>query len=126
MTKRKTALYCRTAHKSENGVSIQKERLSHFAEENGYGNLSWYTEEGYSVVDLNNRPAMTQLISDIQAGTVDTVIMVRYDRIARDLVIISKWLQQLKETDVKCVSLEYFDSDFQSEFVELMQYFDKH
>ena len=48
-----SALYPRLSHKDElqgesNSISNQKRILENYAKQNGFGNLKWYTDDGYS------------------------------------------------------------------------------
>lgn len=48
-----TALYPRLSHEDElqgesNSISNQKQILENYAKQNGFGNLKWYTDDGYS------------------------------------------------------------------------------
>jgi DNA invertase Pin-like site-specific DNA recombinase len=59
---------------------------------------------------------MRQLVADIQAGTVQTVIVTKADRIARSVKAFHAWMMLLKNTDVRCVSLDARAQDAGSEF----------
>ncbi len=48
-----SALYPTLSHKDElqgesNSISNQKRILENYAKQNGFGNLKWYTDDGYS------------------------------------------------------------------------------
>ena len=48
-----SALYPRLSHEDElqgesNSISNQKRILENYAKQNGFGNLKWYTDDGYS------------------------------------------------------------------------------
>jgi DNA invertase Pin-like site-specific DNA recombinase len=116
----KNALYCRTAQQSDIGIERQKERLTRFADDNGYLNPSWYIDDGESGLTLN-RPAMNQLIKDIRAGVIHTVIVTGCDRIARGYEVMSEWMRLLQETDARCVSLDNGGHDIKSEFIDFSE-----
>ena len=53
-----TALYCRYSHddgqETENeSITHQKALLKEYAENNGYSNLRYYTDDGYTGTDFN-------------------------------------------------------------------------
>ena len=70
-----TALYPRLSHEDElqgesNSISNQKRILETYAKQNGFTNLRWYTDDGYSGANFQ-RPGF-------QAGKVGTVIVKDY------------------------------------------------
>ena len=104
-----TALYCRTATKTNlpdsPGIEAQTRRLLHFAEENGYTDPVLYIDDGESGLTLD-RPAMNQLMADIESGKVKTVIVTSADRIARGIDLLMTWILNMKWTGIRCLSLE--------------------
>jgi DNA invertase Pin-like site-specific DNA recombinase len=112
---RKAAIYCRTATKDDVVIEWQEERLLQYAEEYGYVNTVHYIDNGKNGRSLN-RPAMKQLIEDINAGEIQTVLVTRADRIARDLAPLHQWMMITKDMNVKCISLDSFGKSANSEF----------
>ena len=114
-----TALYCRTAAKSNStdstGIENQSARLLSFAAEIGCTNPVLYIDNGESGLTLN-RPAMNRLTEDIKSGSVQTVIVTSSSRIARGVFPLIKWVRYLKRTGVRCLSLETGGQDISSEF----------
>ena len=56
-----TALYPRLSHEDElqgesNSISNQKRILEAFAKQNGFTNLRWYTDDGYSGANFHPWP----------------------------------------------------------------------
>ena len=56
-TQKITALYPRLSHEDElqgesNSISNQKRILETYAKQNGFSNLRWYTDDGYSGANL--------------------------------------------------------------------------
>ena len=77
-----TALYPRLSRDDEltgesNSISNQKRILETFARERGFTNLRYYTDDGWSGVDFQ-RPGFQEMLSDIEAGKVSTVIVKDY------------------------------------------------
>lgn len=73
-----TALYERLSHDDEligdsNSVVNQKAMLESYATQNGFTNLVHYTDDGWSGANFE-RPSWKQLIADIEAGKVATVL----------------------------------------------------
>ena len=73
-----TALYPRLSHEDElqgesNSISNQKRILETYAKQNGFTNLRWYTDDGFSGANFQ-RPGFQAMLADIEAGKVGTVI----------------------------------------------------
>ena len=89
-----TALYPRLSHEDElqgesNSISNQKRILEAFAKQNGFTNLRWYTDDGYSGANFQ-RPGFQAMLADIEAGKVGTVIVKDMSRLGRNyLQVIS-------------------------------------
>ena len=69
-----TALYPRLSHEDElqgesNSISNQKRILETYAKQNGFSNLQWYTDDGYSGANFQ-RPGFQAMLADIEAGKV--------------------------------------------------------
>jgi DNA invertase Pin-like site-specific DNA recombinase len=74
-----TALYPRLSHEDElsgesNSISNQKRILEAYAKQNGFSNLKWYTDDGFSGANFQ-RPGFQSMLADIEAGLVGTVIV---------------------------------------------------
>ena len=83
-----TALYERLSRDDEqegesNSITNQKTMLEDYARDNGFTNIRHYTDDGYSGGDFN-RPGWEQLVADIEAGIVTTVIAKDMSRIGRN------------------------------------------
>ena len=83
-----TAIYCRLSVDDElsgesNSITHQKEMLGEYAQKKGFGNVKFYVDDGYSGTNFN-RPAFKELIQDIDAGYVGTVIVKDMSRLGRD------------------------------------------
>ena len=84
-----TALYPRLSHEDElqgesNSISNQKRILETYAKQNGFSNLRWYTDDGYSGANFQ-RPGFQAMLADIEAGKVGTVIVKDMSRIRAKL-----------------------------------------
>ena len=82
-----TALYPRLSHEDElqgesNSISNQKRILETYAKQNGFSNLQWYTDDGYSGANFQ-RPGFQAMLADIEAGKVGTVIVKDMSRLGR-------------------------------------------
>ena len=83
-----TALYERLSRDDElggesNSITNQKTFLERYAKEQGFTNYRHYTDDGYSGGNFD-RPGWKQLIADIEAGIVKTVIVKDMSRVGRN------------------------------------------
>lgn len=79
------ALYLRVSTEQQiekYGLDVQRERLQAYCTAKGWKNVTEYIDGGYSGATLK-RPAMQQLIQDIQMKKIDLVIVYRLDRLSR-------------------------------------------
>lgn len=69
-----------------NSITNQKAFLENYAKENGFGtNIRHYTDDGYSGGSFD-RPGWKQLIEDIEAGSVKTVLVKDMSRVGRNYI----------------------------------------
>lgn len=77
-----TAIYCRLSledgrDNESMSISNQKLLLSDYAEKNGLIPYEYYVDDGYTGRNFN-RPGFQRMLSDIEAGTVGTVLTKDY------------------------------------------------
>ena len=58
-------------------TSNQQRILETYAKQNGFTNLRWYTDDGFSGANFQ-RPGFQAMLADIEAGKVGTVIVKDY------------------------------------------------
>ena len=92
-----TALYCRLSVEDMRigeSMSIENQRLmlTEFAEQQGFKNIKLYIDDGYSGTK-NARPAYVELMNDVYAGLVGTVIVKDQSRLGRDHLETDKLLE---------------------------------
>ena len=85
-----TALYERLSRDDENehesnSITNQKSLLQAYAQERGFTNCRHYTDDGYSGGNFD-RPGWQQLLEDIEAGIVKTVLVKDMSRVGRNYV----------------------------------------
>ena len=84
--RRLRALYIRvsTEAQAEEGYSIQAqiERLEAYCKAMGWDDFELYIDGGFSGSNLN-RPRMQELIADVEAGKIETVVVFKLDRLSR-------------------------------------------
>ncbi len=94
-----TALYCRLSRDDElqgdsNSIVNQKAILSKYAKENGFKNLSFFVDDGYSGTNFN-RPSWCELIEKIENGEVSTLIVKDMSRLGRDYLKVGFYTEVL-------------------------------
>ena len=94
-----TALYPRLSHEDElqgesNSISNQKRILESYAKQNGFTNLQWYTDDGYSGANFQ-RPVFQAMLADIEAGKVGTVIVKDMSRLGRNYLQVGMYTDMI-------------------------------
>ncbi len=94
-----TALYPRLSHEDElqgesNSISNQKRILETYAKQNGFSNLRWYTDDGYSGANFQ-RPGFQAMLADIEAGKVGTVIVKDISRLGRNYLQVGMYTEMI-------------------------------
>ena len=94
-----TALYPRLSHEDElqgesNSISNQKRILESYAKQNGFTNLRWYTDDGYSGANFQ-RPGFQAMLADIEAGKVGTVIVKDMSRLGRNYLQVGMYTEMI-------------------------------
>ena len=74
-----TALYCRYSRddgqEMENAsITHQKALLKEYAENNGYPNLWYYVDDGYTGTNFN-RPDFQRMMEDVENGIIETIVV---------------------------------------------------
>ena len=77
-----------------NSISNQKRILETFAKQNGFTNLRWYTDDGYSGANFQ-RPGFQAMLADIEAGKVGTVIVKDMSRLGRNYLQVGFYTEML-------------------------------
>ena len=94
-----TALYPRLSHEDElqgesNSISNQKRILESYAKQNGFTNIRWYTDDGYSGANFQ-RPGFQAMLADIEAGIVGTVIVKDMSRLGRNYLQVGMYTDMI-------------------------------
>ncbi len=94
-----TALYCRLSRDDElqgdsNSIVNQKAILSKYAKENGFKNLLFFVDDGYSGANFD-RPSWSELVEKIENGEVSTLIVKDMSRLGRDYLRVGLYTDVL-------------------------------
>ncbi len=105
-----TALYERLSRDDElagdsNSIVNQKSYLQSYADQHGFSNCVHYTDDGWSGGNFD-RPAWKQLVEDIEAGKVATVLVKDMRRIGRDYLQTGYFTEVLfRQHDVRFIAI---------------------
>ena len=77
-----------------NSISNQKRILETYAKQNGFTNLRWYTDDGFSGANFQ-RPGFQAMLADIEAGKVGTVIVKDMSRLGRNYLQVGFYTEML-------------------------------
>jgi site-specific DNA recombinase len=103
-----TALYCRLSKEDfdaaeSNSIVHQKEILTKYAKDRGFGNTKFYVDDGVSGT-LFSRPGLDALLAEVRAGNVATVIVKDQSRIGRDVLEVGLLKRTFDEYDVRFIA----------------------
>ena len=112
-----TALYERLSRDDElvgesNSIVNQKAYLESYAAQHGFLNCVHYTDDGWSGGNFD-RPSWKQLVADVEAGKVGTVLVKDMSRIGRDYLQTGYFTEVLfRQHDVRFIAIaNNVDSD---------------
>lgn len=83
-----TAIYTRLSRDDElqgdsNSIIHQKELLSRYAADHGFHSVRFFVDDGFSGTNFQ-RPGFQEMLSEIEAGKIGTVIVKDMSRLGRD------------------------------------------
>ncbi len=119
-----TALYCRLSRDDElqgdsNSIVNQKNILSTYAKENGFKNLQYFVDDGFSGTNFN-RPSWNDLIALVEDNKVGTIIVKDMSRLGRDYLKVGFYTEVMfVEKNIRFIAINngidsanQTDSDF--------------
>lgn len=103
-----TALYCRLSREDfeageSNSIVHQKEILTKYAKDHGFGNTKFFIDDGVSGT-LFSRPGLDTLLTEVRAGKIATVIIKDQSRIGRDVLEVGLLKRTFDEYDVRFIA----------------------
>ena len=105
-----TALYERLSRDDEqqgesNSISNQKAYLLEYAQKNGYKNTKHYTDDGFTGRNFK-RPGFQEMLADIEAGRIGTVIVKDMSRFGRNYLEVGFYTEMLfPKKDVRFIAI---------------------
>ena len=116
-TSKITALYERLSRDDDlngesNSITNQKQYLEDYARRNGFTNIRHFTDDGFSGVNFN-RPSFQELIKEVEAGNVATIIVKDLSRLGRNYIEVGKLTEEFFPLhDIRLVAIsDGVDSD---------------
>ena len=103
--KKKVAIYCRVARADENALEHQMRTALRFAVDSGCGEYRIYLDNGLSGATVD-RPAFNRLNCDMLAGEIQTVVVKDLSRIARNFILVDRWMSMADALGVKVISTD--------------------
>src|SRR5574344_1884592 len=105
-----TALYCRLSRDDElqgdsNSIKNQKAILQKYAEDNGFKNLHFFVDDGFSGTNFD-RPDFQKMIAEMDEGNVATIIVKDMSRLGRDYLKVGVYTEvAFPEADVRFIAI---------------------
>ena len=109
-TSKITALYERLSRDDDlngesNSITNQKKYLEDYARRNGFTNIRHFTDDGFSGVNFN-RPSFQELIKEVEAGNVATIIVKDMSRLGRNYLQVGFYTEVLfPQKDVRFLAI---------------------
>ena len=96
--KRITALYCRLSRDDEqegesNSITNQKSILERYAKENGFRNIKFFVDDGFSGTNFA-RPAFTEIMELAEQGLIENLIVKDHSRLGRNRLVVGQLLEE--------------------------------
>ncbi|NCC45110.1 MAG: recombinase, partial [Clostridia bacterium] len=105
-----TALYCRLSRDDElqgdsNSIKNQKAILQKYAEDNGFRNIHFYVDDGFSGTNFD-RPDFQRMIAEMDDGNIATIIVKDMSRLGRDYLKVGYYTEvAFPEADVRFIAI---------------------
>jgi len=101
--------YLRVSGKGQlegDGFTRQKTAIQAYARTNGIRVVKWFEEQGVSgTKDLENRPALQDMLIALHGDGVRLVLIEKLDRLARDLMVQETILGDLRKHEFEIISV---------------------
>ena len=106
-----TALYGRLSivddlEGESNSITNQKAMLTEYAEQNGFTNFRYFTDDGTTGLRFE-RDGWKQLIAEVEAGNVACVIMKDLTRFGRDHVQVGNYMEMFRQRGVRFIAVAH-------------------
>ena len=92
------------AEESRDGIPRQKAAIRKWAQANDVRIVRWFEDSVSGKKDLDNRPALQELLTALHGNGVKLVLVEKLDRLARDLMIQESIIADLQRNGFELVS----------------------
>ncbi|MGE4353264.1 MAG: recombinase family protein, partial [Oscillospiraceae bacterium] len=104
-----TPLYERLSRDDElqgesNSISHQKQMLEEYARRNGFPRPTHFTDDGISGTRFD-RPGFTAMMTEVEAGQVEAVIVKDMSRLGRDYLKVGQIMEILRQKNVRLIAV---------------------
>lgn len=105
-----TALYCRLSRDDElqgdsNSIINQKSILQKYADDNGFRNIQFFVDDGYSGTNFD-RPDWNRLSGMIDDGLIGTIIVKDMSRLGRDYLQVGMYTEMVfPNADIRFIAI---------------------
>lgn len=131
-----TACYCRLSKDDDtDGTSLsiesQRQILSDFCKEHNLNIIDFYCDDGFTGTNFD-RPDFKRMITDIDNGLVDTVVVKDLSRLGRNYIEVGKYIEEIfPEKGIRFIAIgdnfdtekDNPDSDFMTAFKNIFNQF---
>ena len=110
MTDKITALYCRLSNDDDlqgesNSITNQKAILLKYAQDNGFRNMQFYIDDGYSGTNFD-RPDFQRMIADMENGRIGIIITKDLSRLGREYLKTGEYIEMIfPDYDVRYIAI---------------------
>ena len=109
-------------------IQTQREMLTNYVSKQGWNIVDEYVDDGYSGTDFN-RPDFKRLLSDIEIGRIDLLIVKDLSRLGRNFIDVGKYMEEFfPKNNVRFIALnDGYDSEDEraTDFAPLKNYFNE-
>lgn len=104
-----TALYERLSRDDElqgesNSIGNQKAQLTEYSKRNSFLRPTHFTDDGISGTRFD-RPGFMAMLSEVEAGNVETIIVKDMSRIGRDYLKVGQFMELLRQRGVRLIAI---------------------
>lgn len=104
-TKKITAIYIRTSTASqEHGYESQQRSLIEYCQRNGITHYQIFGDKGISGIK-EKRPGLEKVLSLVDEGRINTVLVYSFSRMARSTIHLLKLLEKFQQTNTNFISV---------------------
>ena len=131
-----TACYCRLSKDDDtDGTSLsiesQRQILSDFCKEHNLNIIDFYCDDGFTGTNFD-RPDFKRMMSDVDNGLIDTVVVKDLSRLGRNYIEVGKYIEEIfPEKGIRFIAIgdnfdtekDNPDSDFMTAFKNIFNQF---